>query len=45
MLLTLCPDSEEPPEEVVGDLELGVNAGQVTHGTQHLANHPDKKYG
>ena len=40
MLPTLCSDPEEPPEEVVGDLQLCVDVGQVTNSTQHLTHHP-----
>ena len=38
--LTFGPDPEQSPEEVVADLQLGVYTRQVTHGSQHLANHP-----
>merc|ERR1719507_1569152 len=40
LLVALRPHAEEPPEEIVGDLELGEDVGQVTHGPQHLTHHP-----
>ena len=35
--------SEELPEKVVGDLELGEDHWQVTHGPENLAHHPDNQ--
>ena len=40
LLVALGPDAEEAPQQVVGDLELGVDVGQVAHRAQHLAHHP-----
>ena len=39
LLVSLCADSQQPPEQEVGDLELGEDLGQGAHRAQHLAHH------
>ena len=39
LLVSLCADSQQPPEQEVGDLELGEDLGQGAHCTQHLTHH------
>ena len=43
LLVSLCPDSEESPEEVVGHLKLGEDVGEAANGPKNLANLKEKK--
>lgn len=39
LLVSLCADSQQPPEQEVGDLQLGEDLRQRSDGAQHLADH------
>lgn len=40
LLVSLCADTQQPSEQEVGDLQLGEDLWQRSHGAQHLAHHP-----
>ena len=39
LLVALRAHAEQPPEEVVADLELGENVGKAADRAEHLADH------
>lgn len=39
LLVSLCADSQQPPEQEVGDLQLSEDLWQRTDGAQHLSDH------
>lgn len=39
LLVPLCADSQQPPEQEVGDLQLSEDLWQRSDGAQHLTDH------
>lgn len=39
LLVSLCADSQQPPQQEVGDLQLGEDLWQRSDGAQHLTDH------